>query len=107
MDPGRSMIDIRSLAAVQWDYLPEVVDAGMTPAYQAYLISHPFPRFTDPLGVAGQAQGQVPQQRQIQQQQQPPAQAQAEPQVRHRVQQVAIPPRQMVSDPGASGSGSG
>ena len=68
------MIDIRSLAAVQWDYLPEVVDVGMTPAYQAHLISHPFPRFTDPLGVAGQAQGQVPQQRQVQQQA-PPAQA--------------------------------
>ena len=35
MDPGRSMIDIRSLAAIQWDYLPEVADAGMTPTYQA------------------------------------------------------------------------
>ena len=43
MDPGWSMIDIRSLATVQWDYLPEIEDAGMTPAYQAFLISHPFP----------------------------------------------------------------
>lgn len=60
------MIDIRSLAAVQWDYLPEVADAGMTPRYQAFLISHLFPRFIDPLGVAGQVQGQIPQQRQTQ-----------------------------------------
>ena len=83
MDLGRSMIDIRSLATVQWDYLPEVVDARMTPAYQAFLISHPFPRFTDPLGMAGHAQRQVPQQQQAQQQQ---SQPQGQPQVRHRVQ---------------------
>ena len=60
MDLGRTLIDVRSLAAVQWDYLPEVADAGMTPAYQAYLIAHPFPQFTDPAGMGRQAQRQVP-----------------------------------------------
>ena len=33
MDPGQSLIDIHSLAAIQWDYLPEMVDVGMMPAY--------------------------------------------------------------------------
>ena len=33
MDPGRSMIDIHSLVVIQWDYLLEVVDAGMNPTY--------------------------------------------------------------------------
>ena len=51
MDPEQTLIDVQSLAAVQWDYLPEVADAGMTPAYQAYLIAHLFPRFTDPEGM--------------------------------------------------------
>ena len=60
MDPGRSMIDIQSLAEIQCDYLPEVADAGMTPAYQAFLIGHLFPCFTDPVGMVRQAQGQVP-----------------------------------------------
>ena len=83
MDPGRSMIDIQSLAAVQWDYLPEVADAGMTPAYQAFLIGHLFSRFTDPVGMVRQAQGQVPPPQQVQQ-----PQPQPQPQVRHRVQQV-------------------
>ena len=60
MDPGQTLIDVRSLAAMQWDYLPEVVDVGMTLAYQAHLIAHPFPRFTDPAGMGRQAQRQVP-----------------------------------------------
>lgn len=52
LDVGRSMIDVRNLVATQWDYHPEIADAGMTLAYQAYLIAHPFPRFTDPVGRA-------------------------------------------------------
>lgn len=43
LDAGRSMIDVHNLVATQWDYHPEIADAGVTPAYQAYLISHPFP----------------------------------------------------------------
>ena len=93
------MIDIQSLAAVQWDYLPEVADAGMTLAYQAHLIAHQFSRFIDPIGMGRQGQRQVPL---------PPVeQPQAQPQVRPRVQQVPIPPRQMGSDPGAGGSSTG
>ena len=88
MDPGWTLIDVRSLAAVQWDYLSEVADAGMTPAYQAYLIAHPFPRFTDPVGMGRQAQRQVPPPQVEQPQPQPQVQPQMQPQVRHRVQQI-------------------
>ena len=103
MDPGWTLIDVRSLAAVQWDYLAEVADAGMTLAYQAYLIEHLFPWFIDPVGMVRQAQRQVP----PPQVQQPQPQPQPQTQVRHRVQQVQIPPRQMESDPDAGGSSSG
>ena len=65
------MIDIRSLVAVQWDYLPEVADAGMTPAYQAHLMAHPFPRFTDPAGMGRQAQRQGRRRRQRTEEQAP------------------------------------
>lgn len=47
LDVGRLMIDVRNLVDTQWDYHLEVADAGVTPAYQAYLISHPFPQFID------------------------------------------------------------
>ena len=49
LDAGRSMIDVRNLVVTQWDYHPEIADEGVTPAYQAYLIAHPFPQFTDPV----------------------------------------------------------
>ena len=47
------MIDVHNLVATQWDYLLDVADVGMMPTYQAYLISHPFPWFIDPLGRVG------------------------------------------------------
>ena len=106
MDPGWTLIDVQSLATVQWVYLLEVADAGMTPAYQAHLIAHLFPRFTDPAGMSRQAQRQVLPPQGEQPQAQPQAPAQTLTQVRHRVQQVQIPPRQMGSDPGAGGSSS-
>lgn len=56
LDAMRLMIDVRNLVVTQWDYHPEVLDVGVTLAYQAYLISHPFPWFTDPLGGAVLAQ---------------------------------------------------
>ena len=56
MDLGWTLIDVCSLVAIQWDYLPEVADAGMTPAYQEFFIGHLFPHFINPVGMVRKAQ---------------------------------------------------
>lgn len=32
----------------RWDYLEDIVDAGVTPEYRDDSLRHPFPQFTDP-----------------------------------------------------------
>lgn len=101
------MIDVCNLVAAQWDYHLEVADAGMTPAYQVYLISHPFSWFIDPLGgVAPTKQWAHTQQQQAptQQQAQGPPQGPL-PRVRQRVRQVLILAQEMGSDSDVRGSG--
>lgn len=33
---------------LRWDYLSDIVDAGVLPQYRDWFQQHPFPRFTNP-----------------------------------------------------------
>ena len=56
LDTGRCILDVRGLVLSQWDYMGEVADGGVTATYQEYFVSHPFPRYTDPVGMGAPVQ---------------------------------------------------
>ena len=51
LDMGWCMIDVRGLILSCWDYMGVVVDGSMRQEYCEYFSSHPFPWFTNPVGM--------------------------------------------------------
>ena len=51
LDMGKSMIDVCNITLTHWDYMPEVVDGGVTPKYREHFVSHPFLQFIDPIQI--------------------------------------------------------
>ena len=45
------MIEVRGLTLSRWDYMGAAVEGGMMPAYKECFASHPFPCFTNPMGM--------------------------------------------------------